>query len=145
MATYQSNIIIGQELGAAKWGQSPICMVGSIVLPANTLLGVNDIVQLCVIPAHTMLVGFLMSVPDLDTGTTLEFSVEDDLAPTVYVAGRGEGQAGGVLTDALFTTAGVQYATQQILQLLITAAATGAPNVARTINFGATFGLNYLT
>ncbi len=117
----------------------PYSVVDSLVVPATTVLTQNDLLHLCIIPAFSVLATIWLKLPDLDTGSTLTFSLEDNVVPTVYLASITTGQGGGYVRTGDLTTLGIEYSSEAILQLLVTGSATGGQSTAQTISFAAIF------
>lgn len=74
-----------------NWPLQPVGEISEIWQPfANPTFVVNDILYLAPIPNGFVLLGFLIDLPQLDTGTSLTIDVGDNLTTTA----GGQGSAG---------------------------------------------------
>lgn len=151
MATLNSDIVTATA--PAKWFTTDKSTYGVLVVPDQTTPTIGDIWNLCLIPANSQIADFVIDLPDLDSGTQLTISVEDDkgavlpgtttvlTTPTVYVAASTAGQAGGIITMANLAhgVLGSSYPGQQTFRLLIAATAAGAITGPLSIYFKVTF------
>lgn len=138
MATFPA-----QHLSRIARRIKPLSVADSIVIPANTLLtdASIDVLELCVMPAYTMLAHVAIQFPILDTGTELLFTLAAGVGWT-FAAAIDFAQTG--VSTRLFTTAdltdiGIVFTTPQMLQLFVTTAADGAPVIAKTVKFAVIF------
>ena len=131
-----------QHLSRITRRMPTLSVVDTVIVPATTVLTTDDILNLCTIPAFSVLAAIWIKVPDLDSGgPTLTMSVRDNVVPTVYLVDSTVGQAGGYITTDDLTTLGIVYSTEALLQLIVTASATAAQSTAQTISFAALFAL----
>lgn len=103
------------------FGVSVVADVRAVVAPTAAPTA-NDTQELCVLPAGHVPVGYLISVPDLDSGTTVTFSLgfltaaKDDLSTAaaeggaVLASAKTTAQAGGFLVPEAAALAKVQPA-----------------------------------
>lgn len=100
-------------------GVSVVADIRAVVAPTAAPTA-NDTQELCVLPAGHVPVGYLISVPDLDTGATVTFSLgflntlKTDLSTdaaeggAVLASAKTTAQAGGVLAPEVAALAKVQ-------------------------------------
>lgn len=143
--TYKSTIIANNS--PAKFGVYPPFTYGSLTLADNTTLGTGDLLNLCLIPANTILIpsSVFLDVPVMDSASALVWDLKDDQAsPVTYISGSQVGRtgAGGILTAANLTVANwvnTQYTTQQTLLIKVTTGGGGALAGPVTLYFGFQF------
>ena len=120
MAAYNSTLVnVGQQTPSVAPGTvRPV--VGSVVIPANTTLNLNDTIPLFSMPGPSShIVGGWLDFPILDSGNTIRLQLLDALAsPTTIVA------AFGGLNAALRVVIEVSAATATIGSAIAYTAAT---------------------
>lgn len=99
MATYNStNIARGEP---ARLGVYPT-KVNGVVSIGNVTLNTNDICPLVSIPQGSFLSGFMLIVPNVDTTSTIRWSLVDSLAsPNTYLSAQTWGNNATTWTNMI--------------------------------------------
>lgn len=140
--TYNSSSM--NTLSAMHWGQGLVGMAGTVIIPISTTLAQNDIINLCRIPPHSMIVACSIVFPDLDSQSGVRITLEDDVGtPNVFVSAVNAESAGIIGIDDF--TGNYQYVNEQILRFLVGTGAGGATAAAGKIQFAVAFALNYFS
>ena len=164
MATYNSSSIARGD--PPRSGVYPVAVLGEITL-GNITLTNNDLLPICKIPYGCFLKSALINFPIVNTsGSTLTISLLDTLAsPTTYISSSSSGSnfsAATTLSTANFsnTTMGTMYGSTArtigtsgapvvvwtsgvVLQLKVTATATGATGGTVNISYIIEWAPNY--
>jgi hypothetical protein len=97
--------------------------VASLAIATADLTGAGNQVAAFMVPKDFVCTGINMTVPDMDTGTTLTISVGDAGNNARLVSASTAGQAGGSITA--LAAAGVYYQFPTDTEILVTFPAVG--------------------
>src|SRR5512139_2622976 len=147
MATYTSNIYAKDTQG--KWGVYPVSVKGYVTVPAaaTAKLTSGDYLNLCAIPANSMIASFILDIPIVEIGgPTTTMRLEDNGSATVSGTKPGSTTAygasiiyvpdtvitaavcaaGGIITTASIGSGliGTSYDATRLLRLYVTATTT---------------------
>jgi len=107
---------------------------GTITVLNSDVTGAGNVVVAFRVPAGFIATGINMTVPDLDTGTTLTISVGDATIAGRLVLASTVGQAGGSVTSLATTGQYYQYTVDTDILLTFPAASTAIPASATSAN-----------
>ena len=107
---------------------------GTITVLNSDVTGAGNVVVAFRVPAGFIATGINMTVPDLDTGTTLTISVGDAGSAARLVAASTVGQAGGSVTSLAATGQYYQFPVDTDILLTFPAASTAIPASATSAN-----------
>jgi hypothetical protein len=103
---------------------------GSLVVLNTDVTGAGNAVVAFRVPAGFVATGINMTVPDMDTGTTLTISVGDSGSAGRLVSASTVGQAGGSVTSLAASGSYYQFPVDTDILVTFPAASTAIPSSA---------------
>lgn len=92
---------------------------------ASAALIINDVIQMVKIPAGATILDVILSVDDLDSGTSIVLDVGDGTTTGRFISGSTVGQAGGTVRLSVTDGNGYTYAAADTIDIKVTTAPAG--------------------
>ena len=113
---------------------SGVTTPGTLTVLNTDVTGAGNVVVAFRVPAGFIATGINMTVPDLDTGTTLTISVGDSVTPGRLISASTIGQAGGTVSTLAGTGSYYLYTADTDILVTFPVASTGIPASATSAN-----------
>lgn len=114
-------------------GQGLKCVSSTYDLSTGAAFVINDVVQSALIQSGSVVVDVMVVVTDLDSSTGITLDVGYGVDPDYFVAASTVGQAGGVVRASALTAKPLVLTTNDTIDVLVHAAATGTAATTGTV------------
>jgi hypothetical protein len=116
----------------AKSGIGVTCITATYALTTNLII--NDVIQVCTIPAGATILDATVATPDVDSATSLVWDLGDGDTTGRFISSSTVGQAAGVARLSVVGGLGYKYTAEDTIDYKVTTA-PGTGVTSGTIRF----------